>query len=258
MPRWPAGWAELGRRVERWLLPGACLGCGEAVPVEEDPLVCALCRVRWRPPAPPWCATCGEPQPLGLSCRLCAEWPAGFDRARAAVLLSPPVRRLVHQFKYEGWRRLADPFSVAMLPHLEADPGATLVPIPLGRRRRRQRGYNQAEELARALGHHSGLPVAPDRLRRATETATQTRLAPEARRANLAGVFAARPDPRPAILVDDVLTTGATLVSAAAALLGAGAARVTAITFARAAAPLAGSVAALDTTTIHPSFREAF
>jgi ComF family protein len=257
VPRWPAGWAERAQRVERWLLPGACLTCGDPVEEQADPLVCDLCRVRWRAPAPPWCPTCGEPSPLGLSCRICPEWPAGFEWARSAVVLDPSVRRLVHRFKYDGWRRLADVFAPPMVPLLPDATEATLVPIPVARRRRRERGYNQAEELALALARQSGATVAPQRLWRSTETTSQTRLGPEARRANLAGVFAAAPDDRPVILVDDVFTTGATLVSAASALLDAGASRVLAVTFARAAAPLAGAHAALD-SVIHSSFREAF
>ncbi|MDZ4257535.1 MAG: double zinc ribbon domain-containing protein [Gemmatimonadales bacterium] len=257
MLRSPAAWGDRLRRVERWLLPGECLSCGEPVSPEHDPLICDLCRVRWRAPAPPICGVCGEPSPMGLSCRICPEWPAGFDRARSAVVLDPAVRRVVHLFKYQGWRRLADVMARPIVPLLENDRGATLVPIPLGRKRRRQRGYNQAEELARSIGRLSGHRVSADRLFRSQETATQTRLAPEARRANLAGVFRATDDSRPAILVDDVFTTGATLVSAAAALLEAGAERVVAVTFARAAAPLAGAAAALN-PVIHSSFREAF
>lgn len=257
MRRWPAGWAELAGRAERWLLPGACLGCGDPVPTATDPLVCDLCRLRWRAPAPPICPRCGEPLPLRLACRLCVDWPSGFDLVRSAVLLTPRARALVHRLKYGGWRRLADSFARPMAP-LMADLGeGDLVPIPLGSRRRRQRGYNQAEELAVAVGRLTGHPVVTHRLQRATETGSQVRLAPEARRANLAGVFAARPSVRPAILVDDVFTTGATLVSAAATLLDAGASRVVAVTFARATAPLAGAAAAL-TPALHPSFQEAF
>lgn len=257
MLRWPAGWAERARRVERWLLPGACLTCGEPVAEQADPLVCDLCRLRWRAPALPHCLTCGEPNPLGLSCRICPEWPAGFEWARSAVVLDPAVRGLVHRFKYDGWRRLADVFALPMVSLLRETGDATLVPIPVARRRRRERGYNQAEELALALGRAAGVTVAAGRLWRSTETASQTRLGPEARRANLAGVFSAAPDDRAVILVDDVFTTGATLVSAASALLDAGASRVLAVTFARAAAPLAGASAALD-SVIHPTLREAF
>jgi ComF family protein len=117
--------------------------------------------------------------------------------------------------------------------------GVFLVPIPLGRRRQRSRGYNQSECLARALEDSSGLPVRPTVLRRIRETPTQTALTPEARRANVAGAFAAaEADGVACVLVDDVFTTGATLVAAAVALRAAGASRIDAVTFARAPHPV--------------------
>jgi ComF family protein len=236
-------WADLAIRVERWLLPAECSVCFGPVRGRHDPLVCDVCRCRWRAIDPPMCPTCGEPTPLGLQCRLCAEWPPDFGPVRSAVQLDPAVRRLVHRFKYEGWWRLADSFAPRMAP-LVVDAGdADLVPVPLARRRRRERGYNQAERLAAALGAITGLPVRPDRLRRVRETPTQTRLTPERRRANLAEAFAAARDVRPVILVDDVFTTGATLCSAASELLDRGADRVRAVTFARVALPLAGATA---------------
>jgi ComF family protein len=156
-------------------------------------------------------------------------------------MLDPPVRRLMHEFKYHGWRRLADRFAEAMVPLVAGmDPHAELVPIPLAGGRLRQRGYNQAAELAHALARCSGRRVAEGRIVRRRETATQTRLATAERLANLAGAFAAAEAERPAILVDDVFTTGATLLSAASALLDAGVSRVAAVTFARAQPPLAG------------------
>jgi ComF family protein len=116
-----------------------------------------------------------------------------------------------------------------------------LVPIPLGPRRLRERGYNQAEALARALGRASGLRVDAAVLRRARETRSQTALAPTARAANVAGAFMASPTQGARlVLVDDVCTTGATLVAAARALRAAGAARVEAVTFARAPLPVPG------------------
>jgi ComF family protein len=117
-------------------------------------------------------------------------------------------------------------------------PGV-LVPVPLGKGRRRRRGYNQAERLARGLAGAS-LPCRPDLLERSRETASQTRLPPEARLANVAGAFrAAGAAGLRVVLVDDVFTTGATLVAAAAALVEAGARTVEAVTFARAMPPLA-------------------
>jgi ComF family protein len=113
-----------------------------------------------------------------------------------------------------------------------------LVPIPLGVRRRIERGYNQAEEIAAALGKIWSVPVAKDVIRRIRETPSQTALTPEERAGNVKGAFKAIHPvilaPNVAILVDDVFTTGATLASAALALLEAGWEEVHAVTFARA------------------------
>ena len=153
--------------------------------------------------------------------------------------LTDGAREAVHLFKFEGWWRVADPLARAMI-HL--DPltgGVLLVPVPLGRKRRRQRGYNQCEHLAHALGCKTDMVVAVDRLARVRETPTQTALTPEGRLANVRDAFrATRVQGRRVVLIDDVFTTGATLVAAAAALLSAGAAQVDAVTFARAEGPL--------------------
>jgi ComF family protein len=235
------GWAEILQGGEAWLLPAACLGCGREVHTELEPLVCELCVARWRSVPLPICARCGEPRELNLSCRMCVHWPPDLGPARSAVLLDPPVRRLLHQFKYHGWRRLATSFADRMVPLVEGTaPDADLVPIPLSAGRLRQRGYNQAAELAHALARRTGRRVAEDRIGRQRETGTQTRLATAERRANLAEAFSANEGERPVVLVDDVFTTGATLVSAASALLDSGASRVEAVTFARAQPPLAG------------------
>ncbi len=234
-------WSETARRIERWILPPECIVCQAPVGGTGDELVCDVCCARWRPIDPPFCATCGEPTPLGLACRVCADWPPDFGPVRSAVQLDESVRQLVHRFKYQGWRRLAEPMAARMAPLVRDFGDADLVPIPLARSRRRIRGYNQAAELAGAVARITGQPVRPARLRRVRDTPTQTRLAPEARRANLAEAFAAGANARPALLIDDVFTTGATLFSAAQELLDQGADRVGAVTFARAELPLAGS-----------------
>jgi ComF family protein len=113
--------------------------------------------------------------------------------------------------------------------------GVSLIPIPLAPKRERLRGYNQSERLAAALGGRLGLELRADGLRRARETPTQTALTPDERRANVSGAFAAgRVRGIRAVLVDDVFTTGATLLAAAEALMAGGAAQVEAVTFARA------------------------
>ncbi len=231
-------WAESAVRLERWLLPAECLVCRAPITGRGEPLVCDVCRARWRPISSPCCARCGEPLPLGLECRICADWPPDFGPVRSAVRLDPAVRRLVHRSKYQGWWRLAESFAVRIAPLLVDMGDADLVPVPLNARRQAVRGYNQAERLAGAIAAISGLPVRADRLARTRDTPSQTRLTPELRLANLAAAFAATACHRPVILVDDVFTTGATLCSAASELLDQGAGRVAAVTFARAELPL--------------------
>jgi ComF family protein len=249
VPRSVPPWGELGRLLgaaERWLLPGACLLCGD--PSERagtgaaDPLVCGPCRLGFPRLPYPRCARCGQPLAPGIGCRLCSAWPAGLGGVQSAVWLDAGARRAVHLLKYEGWWRLAEVMAEVMATSLEWRGEPTLVPIPLSTARARRRGYNQSAVLAQALGQRLGFRVHPA-LVRTRDTGTQTVLTPEARRANLAGAFGARGHPpiHP-VLVDDVFTTGATLAEAGHALLEAGAATVEAVTFARAMRPLADAV----------------
>ena len=241
--------------LEQFLLPAECLLCrGLLAGRDADRIVCPVCRHRWRAVRPPWCERCGQPEPHFGPCRLCAAWPAALRAVRSAVWLAEGAREAVHALKYGGLPRIADDLAAAMDPPAPAaDP--VLVPIPLAPRRLRQRGYNQSEWLALALGRRWRLPVACDLLSRVRETATQTALTPETRLANVAGAFQVRSaecgvrgerqrahpalrTPHPAlVLVDDVFTTGATLAEAARALEQAGARRVCGVTFGRAVIP---------------------
>jgi len=207
-----------------------------------DELICALCRCRWPRLPDPVCDRCGQPRLLTeLACRLCQEWPAGLARVRSAVWHEGGARHTVHQLKYEGWWRVTEAMAEAML-RLEPLTGPLfLVPVPLAAKRRRARGYNQSAHLAGAIGRRLGLPVRGDMLARVRETPTQTALTPEERLANVAGAFVAhRVRGSRVVLVDDVFTTGATLVAAAQALTVSGAIEVEAVTFARAKPVIAG------------------
>ena len=152
--------------------------------------------------------------------------------------MEPPADRLVHELKYRGWRDLAGPMSLSMRSVAwpdDAHEPAVVTPVPTTGRRLRERGYNQAECLARAYASATSRDVRM-LLLRSSGTRTQTSLQPAARAANVAGAFAARE--RIAglhvILVDDVLTTGATAAECARVLDDAGACCIRLLTFARA------------------------
>lgn len=154
---------------------------------------------------------------------------------------------LVHALKYHGWRQVAPVMAQAMArvewPLDVRLERAALIPVPLASTRRRERGYNQAELLARALAHHWDQPVWDDVLVRTKETTSQVRLTPSQRMGNVSRAFAVVPERRSRLdgqhlmLVDDVITTAATLNAAAQALLDGGARIVSCITFGRAPDP---------------------
>lgn len=249
--------------VEALALPAACLGCDRALrPVDEEAVLCAGCRNRLRPIAPPVCRRCGQPldrwdetvEPDAVAdragaatprtgCAFCRPWPEALVWVASAVWLEDgPARHLVHALKYGGWRIAARPMAAAMARECAGSLRGVeaLIPVPLGRVRRRERGHNQAAVLAAALGERLGVRSIEDALVRSRETKTQTALAPLERRRNVSGAFRAggrRLDGLHVAMVDDVLTTGATLGAAAEALAASGAARIGAVTFGRAPIP---------------------
>ena len=193
---------------------------------------------------PPLCPRCGAPGPGGPPpCRTCAGWDA-LEDARSALLFTGPVRTWIHELKYGGLTPLAGLGREPLLRAFREGPphwkdAAALVPVPLHPVRARERGFNQAQLLAAGLAGAAGLAVLPA-LRRSRPTRPQVGLAAPERAGNVRDAFVgdAKWAPlllgRGALLVDDVFTTGATLESAAAALRAAGAARVGALTLARA------------------------
>jgi ComF family protein len=231
------------------VLAPICLACAARIAAADDArLVCRRCRSLLRPLPPPHCPRCGAPalrtgREPGPVCSNCQGWPAALRSARSACLLHPPADVLVHQLKYRGWHALADPMAERMaglrLPPDVAEEATLCVPVPTTRTRLRQRGYNQAELLARAFADRTGREVRPV-LERAAGSRSQTALQPLARGANVAGAFrvasgaAAVLRRAHLLLVDDVLTTGATAVECARTLQDAGARCVSLITFARA------------------------
>jgi ComF family protein len=177
------------------------------------------------------------PDRSGL-CGACMVDPPVFDWARSAAIYSGAVREAIHAFKFNGKTALARPLAALMLEGcaagLPADVTA-VVPVPLARARERERGYNQAALLAERITDGRGVPLQARWLARLRDTPAQSDLTAAERRANVRHAFGASPAVRGehVVLVDDVLTTGATVAECARVLRAAGAAAVGVLTVAR-------------------------
>jgi ComF family protein len=225
-----------------FFLPSHCGVCGLGTTVRG---VCASCRAEFDP----WtqeaaCGRCGDRlrEEESEVCGECATHPPVFESVSAGFWYEPPLDALIQRFKYGGDLRLGRALARALAEDL-SPPSAVdvLVPVPLARQRLRSRGFNQAAVLARDLGAAWRLPVLLETVQRRRETLHQARLHAAARRENLRSAFAV--DRAQGIagrrvgVVDDVLTTGATLNALAAVLRECGAAAVQGIVLARALSP---------------------
>jgi len=213
------------------LFPPRCPGCRLQ---SSGGSFCAACRPAVALLSPPWCRRCGRP--LDREVDRCADCPPPvIARSRAAFLYEGPVRRALMRLKFSGWRAAAATFAPPMAELLgDVDGPIVITWVPLGRRRRRDRGFDQAEALAREVARLGGWPVRR-LLGRTRETPPQARRSGRERRDALAEAFrpVARPPPV-VVLVDDVLTSGATAAACADALRSAGVERVLVLTAARA------------------------
>ncbi|HEV2056156.1 MAG TPA: ComF family protein [Methylomirabilota bacterium] len=241
-PREEAEWRQWVTAALDLVFPPLCPVCdGMLGAGRRDPL-CGACWEGFERIAPPWCRCCGAPLGIEGLCGACRGRRPGFAYARAAVLYGGLVREAIHAFKFGGRRGMANPLGDLLAGlGLSALPGAApdvLVPVPLHPRRARERGYDQALLLARRLERAWSVPVVADALLRAVPTQPQTDLDAAARRRNVRDAFAVRrPEliaDRHVVLVDDVLTTGATAGECARSLYRAGAAAVGVLTVARA------------------------
>ncbi len=212
------------------LYPPRCAACGEA----GEPF-CGTCADAIVPPAE-GCPRCGLPG-RATACGACLARPPAFDALQAAGLFGGPLADAIHALKYGDRPALARPLGRWLAASVSLPPGALVVAVPLGRRRRLTRGYDQAGRLAEHLARAAGAALLVGALRRVRETPPQVGRTRAARAANVAGAFVAEPRRvagRALVLVDDVVTTGATADAAARALLAAGARGVTVVALARA------------------------
>lgn len=218
------------------LYPEVCAGCDRV----GEGTFCDHCRSAVTPVKAPYCRWCGRPCDTGL-CSTCLAVRPPFAAARAAGLFLDPLARAIRQLKYHG-REHTSTGLVPMLVEAYWDweilrPVDLVLPLPITHGRERRRGYNQSALLAEALALEVGLEYLEGALTRPVHRPPQVGLSRTDRAANVKGVFRV---PLPALvagrrvlLVDDVMTTGATLTEASKALLLAGAKSVSALTLAR-------------------------
>ncbi len=225
------------------VLPPRCLGCGNLV--GSGGILCSRCWEKITFLGNPQCDVCGlpfefDPGP-GALCGACIGKKPAYDHARAAMIYDDASRGLVLAFKH-GDRIDAAPAFGVWLARAGAgllDRADLVVPAPLHWTRLFARRYNQSALLSKAVAEIRGVTLVPDLLVRRRRTPSQGRLSPSARRRNVAGAFAVRPRYMAAIkdqrvlLIDDVLTTGATADACAKTLLAAGAAAVDVLTLSR-------------------------
>jgi ComF family protein len=231
------------------IYPELCFICSVPTTRQQDCAVCPHCwdkclRLRI---VPPWCPSCGLPfqgfeQGSPHLCGRCILDPPPYSGARSFGYYTAELSRTVQEFKFRGRKNLvgllAPLLAGAFVESWNREEFDFLVPIPLHPKRKRKRGFNQAALLSRKLSQLIAVPCCDTALRRVRDTAPQVGLSDSQRLRNLQSAFQCKDKAAVAgkrvLLIDDVMTTGATLASAAAALVSSGAARVSALTLARA------------------------
>ena len=234
------GWP---RALARALLPSCCALCGAGC----SGVVCAPCHADHVASRRLRCRRCANPLGLDgddrIECALCLTEGRAFDASLAAADYALPLDQLVQQLKFGGRLALA-PWFAQMIADTVRDQRQLLLPnvlcpVPLGRQRLAERGFNQALEIARPLSQLLGIPLRPRLAIRALETAAQSGVAPDQRRRNIRNAFIVAPDALAMVrgqhigIVDDVMTIGHPLQELAVTFKRFGAARVTNLVFAR-------------------------
>jgi ComF family protein len=245
LERLTAAGRELGQGLLELLYPGRCLLCGHELPPDR-PHFCDRCRSALLTDPFPSCPRCaggiGPYAAVDGGCVACRGEPFGFEEALRLGPYAGVLREAILRLKRHTGEGLAEILGEVWgerdAGRFQALRAEVLVPIPLHWRRRWQRGYNQSQAVAWGLAHRLGLPCQPMLLRRVRNTPSQVSQTPTGRKENMRGAFRARRgvrlDGRRVLLVDDVMTTGATASEAARALRTAGAAQVAVAVLARA------------------------
>ena len=231
------------RAGEKFLFPPRCFSCG--VPVEHAHTLCHSCWQKVRFITAPHCSSCGRPFAYDAGenaiCGTCFKEPPPYEACRSALVYDDAARPILTRFKYAD----RSDYLPALVRWLEQAGGEMLaqsdviVPVPLHVKRLLSRKYNQSALLAKGLADESGLPVYADGLIRKKHTPPQAGLSQSARKKNVQGAFEVNAkwekalEGKRVLLVDDVMTTGATIHACTKALLRGGAAQVRVVTIAQ-------------------------
>lgn len=228
--------SEVTQRIADVTLPQDCLVCGALAGRRS---VCDACAASLPRAACPACRVCALPLPAGGVCGRCLRMPPAFDASRAALAYAFPVDRLIQALKYGHRLAIARYFSGLLLDAGAPQSADCIVAVPMHGRALRERGFNQALELARPLSRHWGLPLMVHGVQRIVDGPPQASLSGVARRRNVRRAFAADSGlaGRSVLVIDDVMTTGATLDAFARSLKRAGVVRVENLVVARTDAP---------------------
>lgn len=220
----------IGRLTADFIFPPRCPGCGELIRFDyrfpyyegEPEYKCFIhkkCRKKIRFIEDEYCRRCGTPVARGkMYCKRCEGGKRSFEEGRCVMIYEAEMRKAMAEVKYRSNRENCGFFAFAAAMRLGSwIRGKSLhciIPVPVHPKKRNERGYNQAEVIARELSRYTGIPVRNDVLIRRVNTRAQKELTPDERRLNLTGAFAIRkklPPGSSVLLVDDIITTGATM-----------------------------------------------
>ena len=225
---------ELKGAAPDFLFPRFCVGCGK-----EGDFICDSCQASLARIEAPVCPQCGKPQTNSMLCSNCIDWKADIDAIRSPFRFEGVIRKAVHEFKYRNLRAVAGQLAHFLGDYLTDNPIPydIIVPVPLHRKRLKERGYNQAGLLANELSRLTGFPVNETCLVRNVYNVPQAKTRNvEERKQNVIGIFSVVNDDlleKKVLLIDDVTTSGATLNACASPLKKTGAASVWGLTLAR-------------------------
>ena len=217
---------DISSYFKQHLLPQNCLLCGETA---ADLALCRRCHTDLPWHAAMACQVCALPNPGGELCGACLKHPPAFDATRAILDFQFPVNALLRHYKYAGFLAIAEFMGTLLAERIRNEQQPDIViPMPLHPSRLKERGFNQAVEIARVVCARTSVPLDLHACSRTRPTPPQAGLPLQARRKNLRGVFACNMDlsGKRIALVDDVMTTGASLDELARCIKGAGAAHV--------------------------------